>query len=337
MARLVARVLSEESAAGRLQVQGVTLSDRMCPTDIPLHIRPSRGSRLAFVWQCARGAFGSTHHVYDSANISQAHPRIPGLRRPFLTFLCGVEAWENAKPRWLRAARRADVLLAITRYTLERAERVHGSFPRAAVCWLGTESDSLPVVSPSSQPAHPTVLILGRLHPASDKGHAALVASWARVRSAVPDAELIIAGEGPLLASVRSLARTSPAGESIRVLGHVDEAELGRLFRTASVFAMPSRAEGFGLVYVEAMRYGLPVIASVHDAGREINIDGVTGYNVSLERSQDLGDCMVHLLRDRDAAVRMGEAGRQRWADLFRYSAFRARFLEHLRALLGLP
>jgi phosphatidylinositol alpha-1,6-mannosyltransferase len=101
-----------------------------------------------------------------------------------------------------------------------------------------------------------------------------------------------------------------------------------------NVFAMPSRGEGFGLVYIEAMRHGLPVIASVHDAAPEVNLDGVTGYNVNLDRPDELGDRVIHLLRDEDSAARMGDAGRRRWAEHFRYSAFRDRFLPILTDFL---
>jgi phosphatidylinositol alpha-1,6-mannosyltransferase len=98
---------------------------------------------------------------------------------------------------------------------------------------------------------------------------------------------------------------------------------------------MPSRGEGFGLTYIEAMRWGLPVIASVHDAGQEINIHGETGLNVDLGSSDALKDAVIELLRDRDLAARMGAAGRQRWRRHFCYSAFRARFSEQLKHFLA--
>jgi phosphatidylinositol alpha-1,6-mannosyltransferase len=90
---------------------------------------------------------------------------------------------------------------------------------------------------------------------------------------------------------------------------------------------MPSRGEGFGLVYVEAMRHGVPVIASVHDAAPEINLDGETGYNVDLARPADLAERIIHLLRDRDWAARLGANGRRRWERHFRFSAFCERFV----------
>ena len=108
------------------------------------------------------------------------------------------------------------------------------------------------------------------------------------------------------------------------------------LWRRCTVMAMPSRGEGFGLVYIEAMRYGVPAIASVQDAAQEVNVDSVTGFNVNLDHPQELPERIVQLLRDRDTAAAMGRAGQARWAEHFRYSAFRQRFKVVLHKLLSI-
>ena len=97
---------------------------------------------------------------------------------------------------------------------------------------------------------------------------------------------------------------------------------------------MPSRGEGFGLVYIEAMRYGVPVIASIHDAGQEVNVDGQTGYNVSLDRPRELGDRLVELLSSPSLMRQLGAAGRVRWHEFFRFSAFKRQFLPIVDAFL---
>jgi phosphatidyl-myo-inositol dimannoside synthase len=89
---------------------------------------------------------------------------------------------------------------------------------------------------------------------------------------------------------------------------------------------MPSRGEGFGLVYADAMRHGLPVIASSHDAGAEIVADGVTGFCVSLDVPAELSRRLCELLDAPRHAEAMGQAGQRRWQEHFRFSAFRDRF-----------
>jgi phosphatidylinositol alpha-1,6-mannosyltransferase len=169
----------------------------------------------------------------------------------------------------------------------------------------------------------------------SYKGHKELIACWPRVVAAVPDAVLTIAGGGQGLEAYRRLAANSPAAEHIEFTGLVPEAKMEELWAQATVFAMPSRGEGFGLVYIEAMRHGLPVIASVHDAGQEVNLDGETGYNVNLDKPEELPERIIYLLRNPHVAEGLGRNGRKRWADHFRYSAFRARFRPLLREFLG--
>jgi len=77
------------------------------------------------------------------------------------------------------------------------------------------------------------------------------------------------------------------------------------------------------------------VIASVHDAACEINLDGETGYNVDLTRPADLPERVIHLLRDRDRAAQLGANGQRRWQRDFRFAAFRDRFLPLLAEFLN--
>jgi phosphatidyl-myo-inositol dimannoside synthase len=145
----------------------------------------------------------------------------------------------------------------------------------------------------------------------------------------------VIAGGGIRLEEVRALAMSSPAAANIDVLGFVPEEDLEQLWRRATVFAMPSLGEGFGLVYVEAMRHGLPVIGSIHDAASEVNLDGETGYNVDVERPDDLVDRLVGLLGNLDHAEAVGKRGLQRWQSQYSFAGFQARFTPLLDAFTG--
>jgi phosphatidylinositol alpha-1,6-mannosyltransferase len=89
---------------------------------------------------------------------------------------------------------------------------------------------------------------------------------------------------------------------------------------------MPSRGEGFGLVYIEAMRWGVPVVTSIHDGGQEVNVHNKTGCNMNLDRQVELAERIVELLQNSDRAAEFGSAGRDQWRTHFRFSAFRERF-----------
>jgi len=333
VARLMARVLMEEFAPESGTLQGLTLGDSSAPSDIAFPIRPSGGSRFRFLWDAMRAARSSQRFVYDACHLAQLH-RFPFFRnKPFLAFIHGIEIWEDAKPGYVRSAHRATMLLANSHFTREKAERIHGGFSRARVCWLATESDEAPAPHPPAD-GPPEVLIVGRLAEERYKGHRLLISDWARVNSAVPGAILRIVGSGPDLPALRDLASHSPAASQIVFEGFVPDAKVEACYARATAFAMPSRGEGFGLVYIEAMRHGLPIIASCHDAAPEVVLDGRTGYIVDQDQPGQVAERLIALLRDRDAARSTGEAGRQRWAEHFRFSSFRQRFRPLLREFL---
>ena len=333
VARLVALVLHDEVLCGRLSAEGLSLRDSAEPKKLGFPVHLMKNSKLRFVAAAHRAALRPSHFIYDSLSLARAHCRLPGAQRPFLAWILGIEAWENARPVHLRCARRADDLVAISRYSRDRAEALHGGFSRARVCWLGTESDEAPSIA-RQDAGPPTVLTVGRIDEDNYKGHDALIDCWASVTSQVPDARLVIVGTGPGLPTLRQLASSSPAATRIVFRGFVPEEEMDKTWSEATVFAMPSRGEGFGLVYIEAMRQGVPVVASIHDAAPEVNLDGVTGFNVDLTDSSALPERLISLLTNRDQSRELGLAGQKRWTDYFRFSAFRSRFLPILDEFL---
>jgi phosphatidylinositol alpha-1,6-mannosyltransferase len=275
----------------------------------------------------------STHFVYDFAGMARAHPRLPILNRPYLLWMHGIELWEDTTAAWLERARSAQLLVSNSEYTRTRAQRLHRGLEHARVCWLATEQDSSPHVhSPAKSP---NVLILSRIDAGGGyKGHRELIDAWPAVTKVIPDARLLIAGSGPGATVVEQWVRRSPARNQIELLGFVPEDALPQLWQRARVFAMPSRGEGFGIAYIEAMRHRLPVIASVHDAAPEINLHGETGFNVDLDTPSALAERLIEAL-DEGRALRLGEAGRARWHENFRYTCFRTRFIEVLDELLA--
>ncbi len=325
VARLVSRILGEAANEFKLQADVVTLSDKEPQAILNLPIRTSKGSRLNFVSRVQRASLNHSHFIYDFLGMARAHCYLPFLRRPFLSFMCGIEVWEGCRPDRIRTARKASLMVSISEYTLRRAQEAFGAFPNAQVCWLSTETDDIPnVVAPKNKP--PTVLILGRIDEGRYKGHHDLIRSWAYVVSHVPDARLLIVGHGPGTKSLMQYAAESPVASRIEFRGFVPESSIEAMWAEADVFAMPSRGEGFGLVYIEAMRHSIPVIASVHDAAQEINLEGETGFNINLDTQWELADRIVTLLKNPLEARKLGHQGLRRWSQYFRFTAFRNRF-----------
>lgn len=237
-----------------------------------------------------------------------------------------------------RVLRQADSLLSISFNTADQAQRHNPNLSPAKVIHLCVEpplfapcSDLDPIATENSDSATavPAVFILSRIVDGSlDKGHQELITGWPLVVSACPQAQLWIGGDGNGQAVLRKQVSSLPphVAKQVRFLGFLEDAELHACFQRCRVFAMPSRKEGFGLVFVEAARYGKPCIGSVHDSVKEIVLHNKTGLLVEQE-PRAIAQACIKLLSDDDLAKRLGEAGRQRYLEYFRYHHFRARLL----------
>lgn len=134
------------------------------------------------------------------------------------------------------------------------------------------------------------------------------------------DAELWIGGRGPLTESFRQAAQEAGVADRVRFLGFVPDAELIAYYNACDVFCMPSteRAEQFGLVQLEAMHCGKPVVATRLGTGVEyVTLDEITGLLVKPGDEQALAQALNRLLGDPALRTRLGEAGRRRVAKEF--------------------
>jgi phosphatidylinositol alpha-1,6-mannosyltransferase len=290
-------------------------------------VRTFANRRLPFLLANVAASQRASHVVYDFAGTARAHFDLPFRRRPYAVWVHGWEVWHASSPKYLRAITGAQLVLANSVYTSARANEALSKDVDVVACPLGTPEDSPPEkLGPSDCP--PTVMLLGRADELFAKGHDLLIEVWPDVVSAVPDAKLLLVGGGEAVDRVRDLAAVSPAHHSIEIAGFVPDEALEPYWQRTTVFAMLGFAEGFGLVYAEAMRHGLPVVASTEDAGQEINVDGMTGYNVSRNSKNSkkrLTEVLVTLLRDRDFSRRLGAAGHSRWKSQYRFAAFEHR------------
>jgi phosphatidylinositol alpha-1,6-mannosyltransferase len=254
------------------------------------------------------------------------------LRCPYAVFLHGIEAWET-----LGAADRAvldDAALIVTNsiHTARRAVAANPGLSPITVCPLGFSSPDHAAVAPESRRA-PTILTVARMAASERyKGHDQLIDALPDVLRHVPDARLVFVGTGDDVDRLQHRASASGVGAHVTFTGFLPDDALQRAYAEASVFAMPSRGEGFGLAYLEAMASGLPCVGSVHDAASEVIDDGVTGYLVDQQDTAEIAARLSGLLTNPERRVEMGRRGRERWAREFTYAHFRRRLVAALDA-----
>jgi Glycosyltransferase len=134
------------------------------------------------------------------------------------------------------------------------------------------------------------------------------------------DADLLVVGTGPLRESLEARARKRGVADRVTFLGYVEEDRLHYCYDSADVFVLPSVAasEGFGIVQLEAMAYGTPVVNTGLPTGVPwVSRDGETGVTVSPRDAAALADGINTLLADPDRRARYGAAARVRVAEQF--------------------
>jgi len=162
----------------------------------------------------------------------------------------------------------------------------------------------------------PMALYVGRL--AANKGLPTLLEAWAKVP---PEATLLVAGEGHLHAELGKQARDLGLDGRVRLLGRVDDATLLQAYAACDLFVLPSEYEAFGIVLLEAMAAGKPVVAARAGGVPEVVAEGATGLLVPVGDAPRLAEAVQALLADPVRARAMGEAGRRRVHQGFTWDA----------------
>jgi len=151
-----------------------------------------------------------------------------------------------------------------------------------------------------------------------------LLKAFCRVRAAVPDACLMVAGDGTQLESLRALAAELGLGDAVRFLGM--RFDMPEIYRLMDVFALTSFTEGISVTVVEAMASSVPCVVTRVGGNPEVVQEAETGYLVPLGDEELLARRVVDLLRDPQLAARLGGEGRARAAAQFSFGSMMAAY-----------
>jgi phosphatidyl-myo-inositol dimannoside synthase len=338
LSRLVVRGLAQ---AGEPPVEVLSLHDVRPPDLGPAARCATVAVACGSKTRLAVGALRLAARADAQTRVICVHLHLGPLALPLVwrgarlaTILCGIEAWRPLSRVRATALRHAETLVAISAHTARRFRAANPSFADRVVqvCHpaVAAVADSGAHGPPTAAP--PSALIVARMAACERyKGHDLLLDVWPRVLARVPEARLIVAGDGDDRARLEARAAALALTERVQFLGHVSDEMLTRLYRDCTFFVMPSRDEGFGLVFLEAMRAGKACVGG-NGAAAEIIQDGVTGLVVDPQEPQQVFSAVVRLFEDAETRERMGRAAAERCAREFAEARFRERF----RAALGL-
>lgn len=210
------------------------------------------------------------------------------------------------------AGRFADQIIAVSDHTRERLRDAY-RFEEGRLTTIPPGIDTKrfrPVEEqhPAVDEENDSVLVLSRLDPR--KGIDMAIRAFAQLDRG--GTELLIGGTGRLESDLKRLATERGVGDSVRFLGFVPDEELPSLYSSVDVFVLPSEYEGFGIVFMEAMACGTPVVGTDVGGVPTAVADGETGYLVAQDDVEGLAGRIGELLSDQDAYRTKAVASRER-------------------------
>lgn len=295
------------------------------------------GQLLAMIVLCRKQRFDviHAHWIFPQAFLALLATRVLRQSIPVVVTSHGSDLY-GLRGRLLGAIKRWVLLRAQKVTVVSRAMRNDATemiSGRTDYDVISMGVDLLNVFTPGSYEARQSsrILFVGRL--VEQKGIDVLLKAMPKVLLACPDANVTIVGEGPDRSRLERLAEESGISARVTFVGKKQNCDIADFYRSASVFVMPSRGrEGLGLVAVEAMGCGCPVIASDLPSVADFLIDGVTGLLFTPGDHAELADMLIHLLHDRLGARELAEAARKYVIERYDWAVISQRFSRALIA-----
>lgn len=273
-------------------------------------------------------SFVHRKHRLDPIDLIHAHGPLPcghaaallsrELRIPFVVTVHGLDAFSTVQVqgragRWCRhissmVYRSARQVICISQRARGEVLAGEGACFNTLVVYNGVD----PVFfSPDhdNRERGPVILSIGNLIPI--KGHDLLLRALARLRPTYPQLSCEIIGDGPERSRLVDLAAELKLSDCVRFLGRKNRLAVAESLRQCAIFALPSRYEGLGCVYLEAMAAEKPSIACRGQGIEEIIRPGVNGFLVAPNNVEELASTISELLRNHNLRYRIGSAGRR--------------------------
>ncbi|MCM3869119.1 MAG: glycosyltransferase family 4 protein [Pyrinomonadaceae bacterium] len=263
----------------------------------------------------------------------------PRLR--YGVMLYGIEAWQPLSNLRRRALQNADFLISISDYTKQKAAEVNALdscrfhlLPNAVGC-IQTDPSQMELRT-SSLGSGTRLLSVCRLEQSERyKGVDKVIECLPDLAKRIPGVQYTVVGGGTDLERHKALAERLGVANRVRFMGFITDEALGACYRECDVFVMPSAGEGFGFVFLEAMKYGKPIVAARSGGAPEVVRDGVNGKLVEYGNKHQLLGALVDLCLNRDERESLGDGGYRRLQENYTFEHFKQKFMDLIR--LELP
>lgn len=327
-------------------------SDRPCFAPAWMRFKGFDGSKFRFVWKLLSVAAMRPTFVFD--HVTLALPLLPlaaaGLIETVI-FAHGSESWKRLRytSRW--SFQYAALCLTNSHFTLKKVHEQISTL-KAVACPLGLSPDFILKKEIRHTDAEPIeleaadgrirhlgrhcLLLVARMNPSERlKGHRALINIMPGLLQEFPEAQLVFPGPGDDRPNLQQLARITGVAHTVFFPGFVTTQFLRLLYRHCYAFVMPSRQEGFGLAYLEAMNYAKPCVGCFDQGAEDVIVHGETGYLVhDPDDRGELLETLRILLRDSTSACMLGKRGFERLHQHFTANQYQRRIKQEIFRVL---
>ena len=304
----------------------------------PTTIRPvgANGSRLKFIQMTLSAPRANECVVVGHINLAPLAllAKLVGRIKSYVVVLHGIEAWKRASFLKRQSLKYAHAVIGTTRYTALTCAQVNNlagdNFRVISLCAEQTPAAPDPDFKLAGQWP---LLFVGRLATSEKyKGLETTMEAVAVIQRESSPVVLYVAGDGDDRTRLEALAESLTTKGKIIFLGLLSDAQLQSAYNSAKVFVMPSAKEGFGIVFLEAMRRGVPCIGGAHGGTPEVFEDNREGLLVPYGDSEALADQLRLLVNDKQMADRLSAASRRRFEKDYTFDRFSERWRHALVA-----
>lgn len=234
--------------------------------------------------------------------------RVLGI--PYWVVAHGIDVWYISKPSVRNALIKANRIIAVSDYTRQRLLNEQPIAPKQISVLANTFEPENFAIMPKPQQLldhlklrsdQPIILTVTRL--ARDtKGHRAkgydeIIQSLPQIIAQIPDVHYVLVGQGDDQARIEQLIQKLGIEKNITLTGYVNDEELPQYFQLCDLYAMPSRGEGFGIVFLEAMASGKPCLGGNKDGAISALCNGELGVLVNPDNLTEISTVIVKILK----------------------------------------
>jgi glycosyltransferase involved in cell wall biosynthesis len=253
---------------------------------------------------------------------------------PYWTVAHGVEAWNIQQPAVQRALRHANRILAVSHYTRDRLLKEQNLDPNKISVLPNTfEPERFAIAAKptyllnrhSLTPEQPVLLTVSRLsHSESYKGYNKVLEALPQIRDSIPNIRYIIVGQGDDRPRLEQFIHEHQLQNCVTLAGFIPDAELGDYYHLCDVFAMPSKGEGFGIVYLEALACGKPTVGGNQDGAIDALCQGELGALVDPDDIGAIAQTLIAIVQKKypHPLIYQPEALRQKVIEVFGFEHF---------------